>query len=174
MTGKKKGSHADRLGPPETPLNNNPAELGERVAARRRDVSLHSAKAEGRHAGWTRVTSIVQTAKKLAVNGYEYPSPPDQRSAKNALLGESNSPAVACLPPLFPPLPITHRPASCRPSHCSPVWRVASISQDTVFWPVCVVSRFGRVWRRGWFCLFRVLPVLPVSLPARFSYPVKC
>ena len=26
---------------PETPLHNNPAELDERVAARRRDVSLH-------------------------------------------------------------------------------------------------------------------------------------
>jgi|SRR5208337_358967 len=56
---------------PETPLNNNPAELGERVAARRRDVSLHCANPKGARAMDT-LTSIVQTAKKLAVNGYEY------------------------------------------------------------------------------------------------------
>ncbi len=71
MTGKKKGSMLTVLAHPETPLNNNPAELGERVAARRRDVSLHSAKAEGARRMDT-LTSIVQTAKKLAVNGYEY------------------------------------------------------------------------------------------------------
>ena len=56
---------------PETPLNNNPAELGERVAAQHRDVSLHSAKAEGAR-GMDTFDGIVQTAKKRAVNGYEY------------------------------------------------------------------------------------------------------
>jgi hypothetical protein len=71
MTGKKKESMLTVLVHPETPLNNNPAELGERVAARRRDVSLHCATAAGASRMDT-LTSIVQTAKKLAVNGYEY------------------------------------------------------------------------------------------------------
>lgn len=70
-TGAKKRSLLTVLSYPETPLHNNPAELGERVAARRRDVSLHCAKAEGAR-GMDTFTSIVQTAKKLAVNGYEY------------------------------------------------------------------------------------------------------
>ena len=71
MTGEKKESMLTVLAHPETPLNNNPAELGERVAARRRDVSLHCAKPKGAREMDT-LTSIVQTAKKLAVNGYEY------------------------------------------------------------------------------------------------------
>ena len=70
-TGAKKESLLTVLAHPETPLHNNPAELGERVAARRRDVSLHCAKAEGAH-GMDTFTTIVQTAKKLAVNGYDY------------------------------------------------------------------------------------------------------
>ena len=113
MTGKKKGSLLTVLAHPETPLNNNPAELGERVAARRRDVSLHSAKAEGARRMDT-LTSIVQTAKKLAVNGYEYLRDRISGLPENALLGESDSPAVAASPHSSP-LPITHRPASCRP-----------------------------------------------------------
>ena len=56
---------------PEIPLHNNPAELDERVAARRRDVSLHCRHAAGADEMDT-FTSIVQTAKKLLVNGYEY------------------------------------------------------------------------------------------------------
>ena len=71
MTGEKKESMLTVLAHPETPLNNNPAELGERVAARRRDVSLHCAKPKGAREMDT-LTTIVQTAKKLAVNGYEY------------------------------------------------------------------------------------------------------
>jgi hypothetical protein len=59
------------LAHPETPLHNNPAELGARVAARRRDVSLHCATTEGAR-GMDTFTTIVQTAKKLAVNGYAY------------------------------------------------------------------------------------------------------
>jgi hypothetical protein len=70
-TSAKKASLLTVLAHPETPLHNNPAELGERVAARRRDVSLHCAKAAGAR-GMDTFTSIVQTAKKLAVNGYEY------------------------------------------------------------------------------------------------------
>jgi hypothetical protein len=56
---------------PEIPLHNNSAELDERVAARRRDVSLHCRHAAGADEMDT-FTSIVQTAKKLLVNGYEY------------------------------------------------------------------------------------------------------
>ena len=56
---------------PETPLHNNPAELDERVAARRRDVSLHCRQGKGADEMDT-FTTIVQTAKKLLVNGYEY------------------------------------------------------------------------------------------------------
>ncbi len=70
-TGAKKESLLTVLAHPATPLHNNPAELGERVAARRRDVSLHCAKAEGAR-GMDTFTTIVQTAKKLAVNGYQY------------------------------------------------------------------------------------------------------
>lgn len=70
-TGGKRSSLLTILAHPETPLHNNPAELGARVAARRRDVSLHCRHAEGARAMDT-FTSIVQTAKKLAVNGYEY------------------------------------------------------------------------------------------------------
>jgi hypothetical protein len=71
MTGGKKESLLTVLDHPETPLHNNPAELGERVAARRRDVSLHCAKPAGAR-GMDTLTTVVQTAKKLWVNGYEY------------------------------------------------------------------------------------------------------
>ncbi|MCY2995684.1 MAG: transposase [Planctomycetota bacterium] len=56
---------------PEIPLHNNPAELDERVMARRRDVSLHCRDEAGADEMDT-FTSIVQTARKLLVNGYEY------------------------------------------------------------------------------------------------------
>lgn len=70
-TRKKKGPLMTVLGHPETPLHNNPAELDARVAARRRDVSLHCRHARGAEEMDT-FTTIVQTAKKLLVNGYEY------------------------------------------------------------------------------------------------------
>ena len=70
-TGRKKGTLLTVLDHPEIPLHNNLAELDERVAARRRDVSLHCRHAAGADEMDT-FTSIVQTAKKLLVNGYEY------------------------------------------------------------------------------------------------------
>jgi len=70
-TGRKKTTLLTVLDHPEIPLHNNPAELDERVAARRRDVSLHCRHAAGADEMDT-FTSIVQTAKKLLVNGYEY------------------------------------------------------------------------------------------------------
>jgi hypothetical protein len=70
-TRHKKPTLLTVLDHPEVPLHNNPAELDARVAARRRDVSLHCRNAAGAEEMDT-FTTIVQTAKKLAVNGYEY------------------------------------------------------------------------------------------------------
>jgi hypothetical protein len=56
---------------PELPLHNNPAELGARVQARIRDISLHTISQAGTDAKDTFAT-IVQTAKKLKVNVYDY------------------------------------------------------------------------------------------------------
>ena len=56
---------------PELPLHNNACELEARVAARRRDVSLHTMTAAGTRACDT-MTSIVRTAKKLGLSAFKY------------------------------------------------------------------------------------------------------
>jgi len=56
---------------PEIPLHNNASELGARAQARIRDVSLQDKTKEGTQARDSSLT-IVQTAKKLAVNAYHY------------------------------------------------------------------------------------------------------
>ena len=56
---------------PEVPLHNNASELGARVSARRRDVSLHSRSVRGARA-MDIFTTLVQTCKKLGVSAYEY------------------------------------------------------------------------------------------------------
>lgn len=56
---------------PEVPLHNNESELGARVSARRRDVSLQTKNTRGTRAMDT-YTTIVETAKKLSVSGYHY------------------------------------------------------------------------------------------------------
>jgi Transposase IS66 family len=56
---------------PEIPLHNNASELGARAQARIRDVSLQDKTKEGTKARDSSLT-IVQTAKKLAVNAYHY------------------------------------------------------------------------------------------------------
>jgi Transposase IS66 family len=56
---------------PEVPLHNNASELGARVSARRRDVSLHSISARGVRA-MDIFTTLVQTCKKLGVSAYAY------------------------------------------------------------------------------------------------------
>ena len=56
---------------PEIPLHNNASELAARVMARKRDVSLHTMTAEGTKANDTFLT-IMETAKKLDVNQFEY------------------------------------------------------------------------------------------------------
>ena len=59
------------LSEPSVPLHNNASELGARVSARRRDVSLHSRSERGVRA-MDIFTTIVQTAKKLGISAYAY------------------------------------------------------------------------------------------------------
>jgi hypothetical protein len=56
---------------PELPLHNNASELGARVQARARDISLHTMSEEGTKIKDTFMT-ISQTAKKLGVRTYDY------------------------------------------------------------------------------------------------------
>lgn len=56
---------------PQIPLHNNASELAARVQARKRDVSLHTMTDEGTKANDIFLT-IVETAKKLGVNQFEY------------------------------------------------------------------------------------------------------
>ena len=56
---------------PDIPLHNNQSELAARTQVRRRDISLQSKSIEGANVSDTFLT-IVQTAKKLGVNSYEY------------------------------------------------------------------------------------------------------
>jgi hypothetical protein len=59
------------LDEPAVPLHNNDSELGARVSARRRDVSLHSRSERGVRA-MDIFTTLVQTTKKLARSAYAY------------------------------------------------------------------------------------------------------
>ena len=59
------------LSNPAVPLHNNASELGARVSARRRDVSLHSRSERGVRA-MDIFTTIVQTTKKLGISSYAY------------------------------------------------------------------------------------------------------
>lgn len=59
------------LSEPAVPLHNNASELGARVSARRRDVSLHSVSVRGARA-MDVFTTIVQTSKKLGRSAFEY------------------------------------------------------------------------------------------------------
>jgi len=56
---------------PEIPLHNNPAESGARMQARKRDISLQTKSEKGTQAKDTMMT-IVETAKKLGVNTFNY------------------------------------------------------------------------------------------------------
>ena len=55
----------------QLPLHNNASELGARVSARRRDVSLHSRSERGVRA-MDIFTTLVQTSKKLGLSAYAY------------------------------------------------------------------------------------------------------
>ncbi len=70
-TAAKKTGLLTVLAIPEVPLHNNASELGARVSARRRDVSLHSRSKRGARA-MDIFTTLVQTSKKLGVGTFEY------------------------------------------------------------------------------------------------------
>ena len=70
-TMKKKDELLLVLKHPNLPLHNNDSELGARVEKRRQDVSLHTISEAGTTAKDAFLT-IVQTAKKLGVNAFEY------------------------------------------------------------------------------------------------------
>ncbi len=59
------------LSEPAVPLHNNASELGARVSARRRDVSLHSRSEHGARA-MDIFTTLVQTSKKLGLSAFAY------------------------------------------------------------------------------------------------------
>ncbi len=67
----KKGELLTVLTTPEVPLHNNASELGARVSARRRDVSLHSRSVRGARA-MDIFTTLVQTSKKLGIGAFQY------------------------------------------------------------------------------------------------------
>ena len=71
MTLAKKDSLLLVLAHPFLPLHNNPAELGTRVQARIRDINLQTISENGTKTKDTFAT-IVQTARKLGVNIYQY------------------------------------------------------------------------------------------------------
>jgi hypothetical protein len=70
-TATKKDELLTVLSHPSTPLHNNASELGARVSARRRDVSLHSRSARGARA-MDILTTLVQTCKKQSLSAYAY------------------------------------------------------------------------------------------------------
>lgn len=70
-TMEKKKALLQVLEYPEVPLHNNPAELGARTQTRKRDIHLYTKNAKGTKAKDSFAT-IVQTARKLEVNIYDY------------------------------------------------------------------------------------------------------
>ena len=73
---------------PELPLHNNASELGARVQARARDISLHTMSKDGTEIKDTFMT-ISQTAKKLGVRTYDY--------IRDRVSGEFKLPSLAQL-----------------------------------------------------------------------------
>jgi hypothetical protein len=72
---------------PFLPLHNNGSELGAREQARRRDVSFHTMSERGTEVKDTFMT-LSQTAKKLAVNFYQYIK--DRITGKNEMISLAN------------------------------------------------------------------------------------
>ena len=71
QTHAKKDALLMVLDHPEILLHNNPAELGARQRVRKRDVSLQARTPEG-IAAWDTFQTLVETARKLGVNLYQY------------------------------------------------------------------------------------------------------
>ncbi len=84
---------------PWLPLNNNEAELGARVQARKRDINLQTKNAKGTEAKDTFAT-IVQTARKLGVNIHDYLY---DRITKNFKM-----PSLASMIADMPRIPVAH------------------------------------------------------------------
>lgn len=82
------------LSEPSVPLHNNASELGARVSARRRDVSLHSRSPRGARA-MDIFTTIVQTSKKLGRSAFDYLRDRLSRSYQLPSLAESIQKAAA-------------------------------------------------------------------------------
>ena len=74
---------------PELPLHNNASELGARVQARARDISLHTMSEDGTKVKNTFMTLIIQTAKKLGIRTYD--------SIRDRVSGELKLPSMAQL-----------------------------------------------------------------------------
>ena len=70
-TNEKKATLLLVLKHPELPLHNNDCELAARVRVRKRDVSFGPRTAEGVRA-WDTFMTVLETAKKLGVNVYDY------------------------------------------------------------------------------------------------------
>jgi len=85
-TAAKKDQLLTVLSVPSVPLHNNASELGARVSARRRDVSLHSRSVRGARA-MDVFTTLVQTSKKLGVSAYAY--------LQDRLIGAYRMPSLA-------------------------------------------------------------------------------
>jgi len=71
MTAAKRDELLTVLSHPSTPLHNNASELGARVSARRRDVSLHCRSSRGARA-MDIFTTLAQTCKQLGLSAYAY------------------------------------------------------------------------------------------------------
>jgi hypothetical protein len=83
------------LSEPSVPLHNNASELGARVSARRRDVSLHSRSVRGVRA-MDIFTTLVQTSKKLGLSAYAYLRDRLSGSCQLPTLAQSILQAAAC------------------------------------------------------------------------------
>jgi len=81
-TAAKKHELLTVLSYPDVPLHNNASELGARVSARRRDVSLHSRSVRGARA-MDIFTTLIQTCKKLGINAHAYLS--DRLTRRHAM-----------------------------------------------------------------------------------------
>ena len=87
-TAAKKDELLTVLSLPEVPLHNNASELGTRVSARRRDVSLHSRSERGVRA-MDIFTTLVQTSKKLGISAFAYLRDRLSRSLEMPALAQS-------------------------------------------------------------------------------------
>ena len=87
-TASKKDELLTVLSLPEVPLHNNASELGARVSARRRDVSLHSRSERGVRA-MDIFTTLVQTSKKLGISAFAYLRDRLSRSLEMPALAQS-------------------------------------------------------------------------------------